>query len=108
MDTKELFIKAVQASLDIPEPVRAQVHDVGEVREGPITQSYLDFLDRESRDNPRGPKWSEIMQQRRGHMSAYLDARTGEGIIRLRDSSYVVVVDIKSQAVIHWEEWRHA
>src|ERR1043166_2124714 len=105
MDTRELFIRAVQSAQDIPELVRSSASAVGEVRAGQMTQSYLDFLDRESHRNPRGPRWEDVMKERRTHMLPYLDAQIADGIIRLEGRSYYVMIAPESQSVIHWEEW---
>ena len=105
MDTRELFIKTVQAAPDIPEALRTNVSAVGEVRVGQMTESYLDFLDRESCRSPRGPKWEDVMRRRRAHMSVYRDVQVVDGVIRIDRRGYYVMIDPEAQAVIHWEEW---
>ena len=107
MDTREIFIKAVQTARDIPEPARTNAAAVKEVRAGPMTQSYLDFLDRESKHNPRGPKWEDLMRRRLANMRPYRDAHIAEGFIFIEGFTYLVMVDLGSQAVIHWEESKH-
>jgi hypothetical protein len=105
MDIRELFINVVGSAQDIPEPIRANVSAVGEIRTGQMTQSYLDFLDRESHHNPRGPKWENLMSVRRAHLLPYLDAQFAQGIIRLEGRMYIVMIAHESGSVIHWEEW---
>ncbi len=105
METRELFIKVLQAAQDIPEAVRATAPEVGEVTEAQMTQSYLDFLDRESSNNPRGPKWEYVMKQRRASMLPFLGAQIASGIIRREGHSYYVMIAPESQSVIYWEEW---
>ena len=105
MEHREIFIKVVQAAQDIPEVVRASAPEVGVVREGQMPQSYLDFLDRESRLNSRGPKWEDMMKQRRIRMLPYRDAQIADGIIQREGCSYYVMIALESQSVIYWEEW---
>ncbi len=105
MNTRELFIKAVQAASNIPEAARANVSSVGEVRDAQMTQSYLDFLEHQSQNNPRGPKWEDVMQRRRANMLAYRDAQIVDGIIPFDGRSCYVMVASAKQTVIHWEMW---
>lgn len=108
MSSRDIFIKAVQSAADIPEPVRDHAQDAEEVREAVMTQSYLDFLVRESKDNPRGAAWEERMRLRHASMSPYLGARTLGAFIPLEDRHFYVTVETESQSVIHWEEFKHA
>jgi hypothetical protein len=108
MDIREIFIRAVQSAQDIPEAVRLRAHEVGEVREAVLTQSYLDFLDRDSWESTRGPAFAERMKQRLAHMSSYRDARTVGGSILCGSLEYDITIDVATQAVIHCETWRYA
>lgn len=107
MDAREIFIKAVQAAQDVPEPARISAASVEEVRNGQMTPSYLDFLERESTHNTRGPKWEGVMRRRRTNMLPYCDAQFVDGSIWIEGCTYYVMVDLGSQAVIHWEESRY-
>jgi len=103
MEIREQFIKAVEAAENIPVIVRANAAEVGELYDGQIDQPYLDFLERQPSPNPKGANWEALIRQRRIHLLPFLGAHYALGFIPGEDRRYIVMVNLATQTVMHWE-----
>jgi hypothetical protein len=104
MNSKALFVETVRAAESLPASLREHADDVMALEEHRFDESYLEFLDTQIRLSPRGPEWAERLKQRRAALQPFSCLTLLRGRVKVGNADFVVEIDPKTRAVIHWEE----
>lgn len=105
MDLRAIFSKAIAASEELPRVIRENVRNVTALETHIFDVSYLNFLDEQTRVEPRGPEWSERLRRRRTALSPFVNRVLIRGAFRTFNSYYTIEVDPDSERVVHWEKY---
>lgn len=91
----------------MPALLREHAPDVTGLEEHRFEQSYIEFLDKQIRLNPRGPDWTARLVRRRAALLPFCDVTLLRGRVQAGGADFIVEIDPATRAVVHWEEYEY-
>ena len=107
MNSKALFVEAVQKMSQLPASLREHASEVTSLEQHRFDESYIEFLDTQIRLSPRGPEWTARLTRRRSALLPYCGVALLRGRVQIGKIVFTVEVHPDTRAIIHWEEYEY-